>query len=339
MLAKRSLSLVALLATSGLASADVLHVPGDAPTIQAAVDLTQAGDTVVVADGVWTGPGNRDVLLPGWDLVVRSANGPESCMIDVQGTVADPHRAFSVLAGNTRATRIEGFTITGGETLVGAVDSPFNGGGILIENSSPTLADCVFAFNHCSCWGGAVCASFTGSPLIERCLFEGNGSGDEGGAVFCWASVTLEIANSVFLDNVSGNAGGAITGFSTIHGRNLTVVGNQASWGAGVYMNGGTLESCLIWGNEGTSDESIAGWVDSVEYSLVAGGHAGAGNIDVNPKLTADRIHLRLASPCVDAGAPGPAPQQRDIDGQRRRIGLRVDIGADEFMPRPVSYR
>ncbi|HMB67863.1 MAG TPA: hypothetical protein VKU85_01085, partial [bacterium] len=43
--------------------AATVNVPGDAATIQAGVDLAAGGDQVVLADGVWTGPGNRDVLV------------------------------------------------------------------------------------------------------------------------------------------------------------------------------------------------------------------------------------------------------------------------------------
>ena len=50
-------SLCTQVASAAPVGADTLHVPGDHPTIQAAMDAAQAGDTVLVADGVYTGPG------------------------------------------------------------------------------------------------------------------------------------------------------------------------------------------------------------------------------------------------------------------------------------------
>ncbi len=58
------------------------------------------------------------------------------------------------------------------------------------------------------------------------------------------------------------------------------------------------------------------------------------GNLRADPLLANLRIgqvHLQPDSPCVDAGLPGEPPHDwTDIDGQARRIGSRIDIGADE---------
>jgi hypothetical protein len=70
---------------------------------------------------------------------------------------------------------------------------------------------------------------------------------------------------------------------------------------------------------------------------------AGVGNICA-PPLLADpfhgNVHLKPKSPAISAGsgaevAPG---LMRDIDGDKRRIGLRVDMGADEFRLRDDPF-
>jgi len=81
---------------------------GDAPTIQAAVDSAGAGDTILLADGTFRGPGNRDVVIEK-SLTIRSESGdPTTCVIDCQGTSAERHRAFLCDAAYLM---FEGFTV------------------------------------------------------------------------------------------------------------------------------------------------------------------------------------------------------------------------------------
>ena len=65
---------------------------GDAPTIQAGIDSAIAGDEVVLADGVYTGDGNRDLDYNTKAITVRSASGdPSACILDCQGSAGAPH--------------------------------------------------------------------------------------------------------------------------------------------------------------------------------------------------------------------------------------------------------
>ncbi len=314
---------------TGVALADTIHVPADLPTIQAAVDFAQSGDTVLVADGVWTGVGNRDIALHGVDIVVRSANGAANCIIDCQGTVANPHRAFLIESGETRATVIQGFTIRRGATTAGAIADEFNGGAIRIISSSPTIRGCVFEDNACGCWGGAVYAGHGGSPLVTECVFSDNFSNDDGGGAFSWNGAHLEITSSLFVNNLAQVTGGAITAFDTITLRNVTIIGSYAAYGPAVYAFQGEITNSIVWGNGPVPvDGSVA-----VRYSIVQGGYPGVGNLDQPPRFMPDGYHLRLDSPAINAGDPAfvPPSEQRDIDGQTRRFMGRVDMGADEF--------
>ena len=111
-----SLAVVAayLFATEGGSAADRL-VPSEYPTIQAAIDDSNDGDTIMVSDGTYTGDGNRDIDFLGKAITLRSENGPENCIINCQGSSSNPHRGFtfhsgegpnSVLAGDSHRSSV-----------------------------------------------------------------------------------------------------------------------------------------------------------------------------------------------------------------------------------------
>ena len=62
--------------------------PADFNNIQAAINDANDGDTIIISDGIYTGEGNRNIDAgPGGveNIVVRSANGPQNCIIDGEG--------------------------------------------------------------------------------------------------------------------------------------------------------------------------------------------------------------------------------------------------------------
>ena len=76
---------------------------GDYPTIQAAINYAVNGDTVLVADGTYTGSGYRDIDFKGKSITLRSENGPENCIIDVNCPAVwlDPMRRTRGRAGRS----------------------------------------------------------------------------------------------------------------------------------------------------------------------------------------------------------------------------------------------
>ncbi len=135
----------------GLAG-EILRVPSQYATIQAAVDAAAPGDTVLVADGTYRGPGNRDIDLAGKAITVRSEHGPGTCVIDCEGTSPEPHRGFRVANYESSATRIEGFMIEFG-LAPAEPNCPSSGGGLFIYSANPTIRNCVFVQNTTQSWG------------------------------------------------------------------------------------------------------------------------------------------------------------------------------------------
>src|SRR5262249_28723363 len=87
---------------------------GPKRTIQAAIDTSVSGDMVLVADGTYSGPGNRDMDYGGRAIRVRGAGGAAACTIDCQGGPGESHRAFRFVLGETNSSILEGFTIRNG---------------------------------------------------------------------------------------------------------------------------------------------------------------------------------------------------------------------------------
>lgn len=174
----KSLSIVVLVGAYLLvmhgfpASGAVLQVPAEYATIQLAVDASVSGDTILLADGTYTGAGNKNLLLHDRGLEIRSDNGAASCVIDCESD----GRSFRI-SGTTAPTSLRHITIRNGYEVFG--------GGLYLSEGSPTIESCLFENNRAyvsHSVGGQGGAMFIngGSPTIMNCVFTrntGNGSG------------------------------------------------------------------------------------------------------------------------------------------------------------------
>ncbi len=231
-------------------SADILLVPSQHATIQNAIDASSNGDLVEIANGTYTGSGNKDLDFGGKAITVRSASGdPALCILDCDSN----GRGFYFHSGEGRDSVVEGLRITNGYA-VGA-----DGGGICCDNSSPTLVICVFSENVASRGGGIAC-TYGSNPLLTSCIIDGNQTNSMyggGGGMYC-------LSSSPTLDKctISGNlttwGGGGVAciagGSPTL--ANCTIGGNTAGAGGGVYCSScsPTLTNCTISGNSTTLD-------------------------------------------------------------------------------------
>ena len=222
-------------------SGAIIHVPAEQTTIQAGISAAGTGDTVLVADGTYTGSGNRGISALGKAVTIQSENGPEACILDCESL----SNGFSFSNGETSSTVINGFTILNGY-IIGT------GGGIrLVLSASPVVMNCILSNCEASTGGGGL-FSDSCSPELINCSFidceadTGGGASIEGGAPVFY--------NCTFTSNVSGSNGGAIrfTGADVeMHG--CVFNGNSAvNNGGGIYLSTSSnlaLVNCAIFGN------------------------------------------------------------------------------------------
>ena len=299
----------------------LLLVPSDYPTIQIAVDLALDGDTIIVADGTYTGDGNRDILIEGKGITLRSENGPENCIIDCEGNSTDPHRGFYFSENEESDSILDGFTIVNGYKSNGggimcfeasplilncviannqawrSPNSGRGGGGILSVSGNPKIVNCVISDNVANCFGGGIAVS-SGIPEIIDCIISrnkvyGDGPSDRpgyGGGVSS-SGQNLLLSNCAIVDNWSHDLGGGVRLRHSAEIVNCTIANNSAverSGGISYLIDGTiTVTNSIVWGNHAPTFPQIGAGI-IVSYSDVEGGYGGLNNFVLDPFFADD---------------------------------------------------
>ena len=267
--------LVFVVGMVSIAAGRTIYVDDDGPadfnTIQAAIDDSNDGDTIIVADGTYTGDSNRDIEFLGKAITLRSKNGPENCIIDCNGAESEPHRGFYFHNGESADSIIEGFTITNGYAQCEGLPPPspagcfYLGGAIYCRVSSPTISNCIIKGNTAGHAVGGGIACFESNPTVSNCTFAGN-LAYMGGGMSLNRNSDPTIINCTFSGNVAYGFGGGIH------------IGLFLSWA----NNSPKVINCIFRGD--SPDEIYV--FDStpvITYSNVEGGWPDEGNIDVDP--------------------------------------------------------
>lgn len=228
-----------------------MRVPHDHTTIAGALQASSPGDTVVISCGTYA---ERNLFLkPG--VLLRSETGDPNCVtIDAGGL-----GTVFVCRGLHAGTSMEGMTIIGGhadgvflqraggaihceDSSISIADCVFrdntaeaSGGALYFLNSSPTISGSVFTSNHARQHGGAV-ELRDSSVVLANCSFVGNRADWHGGALGYDGHSDLTISGCRFRNNSSDHSGGAIltTGGTHFILANTEFVRNTSAKGGAV---------------------------------------------------------------------------------------------------------
>jgi parallel beta-helix repeat protein/YD repeat-containing protein len=189
-----------------------IQVPADQPTIQAAINAANNGDTVMVSDGTY----HENINFNGKAITVTSVNGASVTTIDGSKTAT----VVLFVTNETSSSALNGFTITNG--FAGNQAPNFGeGGGIAVEGSSPTITNNVITANG-ACNGAGIGIGFAG-PLIQGNTISNNfqsgcsGGIGGGGVSIRGQSDSTRLQNNVITNNTmtdSGINGGGLSLFA-----------------------------------------------------------------------------------------------------------------------------
>ena len=309
--------------------------------------------------GTETEPGERN---PEEAVAVLDGQGQAYHVVRAMGADGAVLDGFTITNGNASGNALEssyGGEFTGGgmfsvssllevrQCRFFANSASYKGGAIYIEESSPLVVGCIFEDNS-AFFGGAV-YNEASSPTTINSIFRTNESWISGGAVSSFASSPTYV-NSIFSGNEAIYTGGAILGnTSSTVVINCTFTGNrsqqQPGGGLSLYRGRAKLSNCILWGDVSPGPPEV--WSDEgdfeIIFSIVQGGYAGSGNLDLSPDFVQDGywdeedrwvegdFQLTEGSAAIDSGTAQGAPNF-DLAGRTRPQSRAHDRGAYEHV-------
>lgn len=260
----------------------IINVPGGYATIQDAINNAVNGDMVIVNPGTYY----ERIIMNGKNIILCSKFFLTGDTSYITSTIIDGEswgRVITVNSGEDSTCMISGFTIRNGNTWQ---DLNPMGGGVLIENSSARIFNCVIRNNEAPENGGGLAVfGASAAPLIRGCRIINNTAGSFGGGIFIGdCSTRAEIVGCI----VSGNSvtcscgyngsGGGISIYHTGKVTNCLISGNTAInasiGGGGIFCDWGTyygnqqilVTGCTITENSASGSGGVGYVIDGGDF-------------------------------------------------------------------------
>jgi len=329
--------------------ATIINVPADQTTIQAGIDASSNGDTVLVAPGYYL----ENISFKGKDIVVSSHflldQDPAyifSTIIDGSNpTNPDTTSTVAICCEGEQNPIFQGFNVTGGQStyMYDAYEHLWFhlGGGIVTDSGSPVIQFNYIHDNGANDHGGGGIYMQFGTPTFCNNIVTDNLANAGCGVLVCHANSIIR--NNVIFNNRGGSQWGG-SGLYQYTGsmlcENNTIVYNTSTQGGGglrVAVGAATVRNTIIYDNlapQGPQVFLVNGGTVNASYCNIKGGWTGEGNIDVAPGFAGERLLLQEGSLCVDAGNADAAFNDPAWPGAPSEArwpslgGLRNDIGA-----------
>lgn len=255
--------------------------------LKSAISIASDGDTIIVANGSYSGVNNSNLSISQSGLTIKAAEGASPSI-----TGSSARRIFLLTGPNIV---LQGLFLTSGR-----INSNY-GGGVLIASDGVTIKNCTF-YNCKALYGGAVFISGN-NIVIDDCEFKSNTAydskltsggaiyinggyenilvnnsrfgvngynrADYGGAIFMSSPAVFN--NTVFNNNIADDNGGAF--YVTNTAKNSLFencsFGNNAAYGRYTSVTGGGAMAIYSTGNRIINSNFTKNWVSECGGALM----------------------------------------------------------------------
>lgn len=218
-------------------------------SIQGKIATSMDGDTILVAPGVY----RENINFNGKAIHVKSEI-PHAAILDGKYLL----NTVRFVANESRRAKLSGFIVRHG--------SARTGGGIYVDNASPTIENCRIEDNAAELYGGGLYISGASSPLLISTTVQNNRSNGSGAGIYCYQS-TPTLSQSIITQNETQLNGGAVyvAGNANPNLINMLIYDNFARYnGGGIAVNSASIniKHCTI--SDNNAGEGIALYVEKV---------------------------------------------------------------------------